>query len=228
MAESKITCKADTIQSHLVSPQMYRRPLVRRGLEETLADLQTDYVDLLLLHWPFPMQPGKPLVWDNETTLAETWRVLEELKREKLVRSIGVSNFDEAQLTDLLSKTLEKPVVNQIEIHPAFVNAKLVKFCKAESIVPVAWGPLDFGKTKMISCLTCVVSIVGLHISPRDRMTSNIDLGVKYEDPQYYSLCGFLDLGRTCVSLRSGTHIPPTHTHTKSISQKKSSGIFGT
>ncbi|XP_043943142.1 aldo-keto reductase family 1 member C23-like protein [Protopterus annectens] len=101
----------------------YLRPeLVRKGLEESLKSLQFDYIDLFIIHWPVPLQPGDDLYPKNESgelydnvDLLATWEALETCKDAGLVKSIGVSNFNARQLGKILNKPglKYKPVCNQ-------------------------------------------------------------------------------------------------------------------
>src|SRR5690606_32589113 len=86
-----------------------------RSLDESLKRLGTDYVDLYLIHWPSPFR-GLYL---------DTWRALIKAKEEGLTRSIGVSNFDVEHLDRIISETGERPVLNQIELHPRFQQRRM-------------------------------------------------------------------------------------------------------
>ncbi|WP_428909417.1 aldo/keto reductase [Niallia sp. Krafla_26] len=108
-----------------------------QGYEETLAafeksrnELGLDYIDLYLIHWPVQ---GKYL---------DTWRAMEKLYQEGKVRAIGVSNFQIHHLQDLIANSKEKPVVNQVELHPLLSQEPLRAFCKEHEIAVEAWSPL--------------------------------------------------------------------------------------
>ena len=101
---------------------------VREALEQTLNDLQLEYIDLYLIHWPVCWKRGTVLVDDLETSIEECWKTMEELKREGKVKSIGVSNFNEKQLETLMKHADIKPAVNQIESHPLLPNDRLINF----------------------------------------------------------------------------------------------------
>ena len=75
-----------------------RRDAVGEAVADTLNDLQTDYLDLLLIHWPLKYKPGTLFARDGAQDFAETWAAMEALVKDGKVRSIGVSNFDAAQL----------------------------------------------------------------------------------------------------------------------------------
>ena len=104
-----------------------------KSVQESLKKLQTDYVDLLLVHWPI------------ERSFFETWRALEELKRAGLAKSIGVSNYQMIHLQYLATKADEMPVVDQIELHPLLTQKPLLKFNHDHRIITQAWSPLGRG-----------------------------------------------------------------------------------
>ncbi|KAF1332850.1 Aldehyde reductase, partial [Globisporangium splendens] len=99
--------------------------------KESIAKLGLGYIDLFLLHAPA-----------DPTTRAETWRALEDLQAEGLLRDIGVSNFGEAHLKKLSKTWKVKPAVNQVELHPWMARPGLVKFCEAQGIILQAYSPL--------------------------------------------------------------------------------------
>ena len=100
--------------------------------EESLARLGLDYLDLHIIHWPNP-SVGK---------YVETWRGLIELRERGLVRSIGVSNFTEPMLEQLIAETGVTPAVNQIELHPYFPQRELIAFHRSIGVQTEAWSPL--------------------------------------------------------------------------------------
>ncbi|XP_026333135.1 aldo-keto reductase AKR2E4-like [Hyposmocoma kahamanoa] len=109
------------------------------ALKESLARLKMDYVDLYLVHWPVSATPsGEDMKIDH----METWRGMEEALKLGLTKSIGVSNFNEEQLTRVVKKATVKPVVNQFEINPTLTQHKFVDLCKSLSVQPVAYTPL--------------------------------------------------------------------------------------
>uniref|UniRef100_F7C012 NADP-dependent oxidoreductase domain-containing protein n=1 Tax=Ornithorhynchus anatinus TaxID=9258 RepID=F7C012_ORNAN len=125
---------------------------VRPALEETLKNLQLDYINLYIIHWPVTLKPGmnlQALQKNNELSfdyvdLCTTWEALEACKDAGLVKSIGVSNFNHKQLEMILTKPglKHKPVCNQVECHPYLNQSKLLEFCKANDIVLVAYSAL--------------------------------------------------------------------------------------
>lgn len=105
-----------------------------KASEESLAKLGLDYVDLYLIHWPI------------EGKTKETWRAFEKLYQDKKVRAIGVCNFHEHHLEELLQYANVKPMVDQVELHPLLTQEPLRRFCEENDIVVEAWSPLGSGK----------------------------------------------------------------------------------
>jgi diketogulonate reductase-like aldo/keto reductase len=108
----------------------------KRALHASLQRLEMEHVDLYLIHWPVPSQDK----------YVETWKALIELKEEGLTRSIGVSNFQPAQLERIIAETGVTPVVNQVELHPYFQQTGLRREHADLGIVTEAWSPLAQGK----------------------------------------------------------------------------------
>lgn len=104
------------------------------AFDESLERLGLDYVDLYLIHWPVP---GK---------YKETWKALEKIYNEGRAKAIGVSNFKQHHLEDLMSEAEIKPMVNQVEYHPRLSQEKLLAFCKEQGIQLEAWRPLLKGE----------------------------------------------------------------------------------
>jgi len=109
----------------------------RRAFEGTLSQLDFDYVDLFLIHWPLPTL--------FEGDYVSTWKVLEEFRRDGRARSIGVSNFQVEHLERLAAESDTVPAVNQIEAHPYLPNDEVRAYGAAHAIVTEAWSPLAQG-----------------------------------------------------------------------------------
>lgn len=126
------------------------------SLDESLANLGLDYVDLYLIHWPMPAH-GK---------FVDSWRALIDLRERGLARSIGVSNFIPEYLTRLAAETGVLPAVNQIEMHPHFAQAELRAFHDERGIVTQSWSPLGSGHAR-ISANPVITEIAGeLGVTP--------------------------------------------------------------
>ncbi|TYK42706.1 aldo/keto reductase [Actinomadura decatromicini] len=106
-----------------------------RACDASLSRLGLDYLDLYLIHWPMP----------GRGTYLETWRALEELKRDGRVRAIGVSNFTVETLGRIIEEADAVPAVNQIELHPYFQQDGLRAFHRDHGIRTEAWAPLGQG-----------------------------------------------------------------------------------
>ncbi len=102
--------------------------------QQSLRELNLDYVDLYLIHWPASSRRG------------ESWRALVELRKEGLCRSIGVSNYMIPHLRELLAESEVVPAVNQVEFHPFLFQKDLLEFCRARGILIEAYSPLTRGQ----------------------------------------------------------------------------------
>lgn len=105
---------------------------VHAEIERSLKKLETDYVDLFLIHFP----------WDNPDEMLETWTILEDYYNRGVFKSIGVSNFEKEHLNLLLEKGNIKPAVNQIKSQVGHWNDELIAYNKNHGIATVAWSPL--------------------------------------------------------------------------------------
>ena len=103
-----------------------------RAFETSLEKLGLEYVDLYLTHWPKP-------------TLAETYKAIERLYEEKLIRVPGVSNHHQHHLEEVFAVANVKPMVNQFECHPSLSQDSLRAFCAQHNIAVTAWAPLGTG-----------------------------------------------------------------------------------
>ncbi len=108
-----------------------------RSFENSLKNLDLEYIDLFLIHWPKN---------NDEQLNIDTWRALEKLYKQGKVKSIGVSNFLKQHLEIILNNCEIVPTVNQIEFHPGLIRKETIEFCKKNNIVLEAWAPLGKGK----------------------------------------------------------------------------------
>ena len=113
-----------------------------KAFDKTLNDLQLDYLDLYLIHWPAIKKQ-----FDNWQQINnDTWRALEELYKSGRVRAIGLSNFLPQHIKPLMKQATVLPMVNQIEYQPGYMQPECVEFCKEHNILVEAWSPLGSGK----------------------------------------------------------------------------------
>ena len=106
------------------------------AIDESLARLNSGYVDLMLIHWPNP-KLGK---------FVETWKALEHALESGKVRGIGVSNFHPEHLEPLLEQAKVVPAINQVELHPGLNQAEVRAFNANHGIATEAWSPLARGQ----------------------------------------------------------------------------------
>ena len=125
----------------------------RRAFDDTLKALESDYVDLFLIHWPLPT------LYDGD--FVSTWNVLEEFARDGRARSIGVSNFQPAHLDKLAAGSSTVPAVNQIEVHPYLVNDAVRAYGQQHGIVTEAWSPIAQGNVLGDPAITAIAEATG-------------------------------------------------------------------
>jgi methylglyoxal/glyoxal reductase len=110
-----------------------REDRVYEAFEESLRQLQMDYVDMYMLHWPIPGH------------YTENWKALERIYKEGRAKAIGVSNFTPRMLDDLYTISEIMPAVNQCECHPRFANEETIKYCQQNGIAFQSFMPLGRG-----------------------------------------------------------------------------------
>ncbi|KAI9171649.1 Glycerol 2-dehydrogenase (NADP(+)) [Paramyrothecium foliicola] len=112
------------------------------ALDKSLESLGMDYVDVYLMHWPWAKTAEHPVLrkWESPTFI-ETWAKMEALVGERC-RAIGVSNFGQKPLEELMAATRIVPAVNQVELHARNPNHKLVAFCQSKGIHVTSWRTL--------------------------------------------------------------------------------------
>jgi 2,5-diketo-D-gluconate reductase A len=130
--------RADVFITSKLNNGFHKPDDARRAFDKTLAALESDYVDLFLIHWPLPT------LYDGD--FVSTWNVLGEFATQGRARSIGVSNFQPAHLDRLAAESDTVPAVNQIEAHPYFTNEEVREYGRDHGIATEAWSPIAQGK----------------------------------------------------------------------------------
>ncbi len=131
------------------------------AFERTLNDLQIDYLDLYLIHWPIAKASRDR--WQEANN--ETWKAFEELYGKGKIKTLGVSNFQPHHLEPLMAFASVKPVVNQIEFHPGWLQEKTVAYCAKENIMIEAWAPFFNAKVLNHPVLTELAGAYGKSVA---------------------------------------------------------------
>ncbi|CAF4682018.1 unnamed protein product, partial [Rotaria sp. Silwood2] len=127
---------------------------VEWALRDSLKKLRLNYVDLYLIHWPVAFKNMSENIWsqnENEKTcyfaengtLTDTWKAMEKLVDLKLTRSIGISNFNQSEIEEILKIARIKPTVHQIELHPYFNQHDMREYCIKHNISIISYYPLS-------------------------------------------------------------------------------------
>lgn len=119
------------------------------AIKKTLEDLQLEYLDLFLIHWPvhqinssiYPAS-GKDYIAFDQLPIDTTWKAMEDLVAKGLTKHIGVSNFSVEKLKYLVQNSEIKPEMNQIELHPYLQQPSMLEYCKQNGILLTAYAPL--------------------------------------------------------------------------------------
>lgn len=127
----------------------HKKGQVLPAIQKTLSDLKLDYVDLYLVHWPiaFKAEVGFPKDREDfytyeEVSIGETWKAMQEVKQQGLAKHIGVSNFNQNKLNEILKIGGQIPEMNQVEMQPYLPQEGLVAFCEEHGILLTAYSPL--------------------------------------------------------------------------------------
>ena len=163
----------------------------KQAFERTLNRLQTDYLDLYLIHWP--RQSEDDTDWKERDL--DTWRAMEELYSEGKIKSIGLSNFLPHHVDNILKCGTIKPMANQLELHPGYLQEAAVAYCREHDILVQAWSPLGRShllthpflqslaeKYKKSTAQLCLKFLLQKHIIPlvkasgMERMKENMDI----------------------------------------------------
>lgn len=138
------------------------QPDAKAGLQKTLEALDTDYLDLYLIHWPvrlvpnetsalLPTNPDGSRSVDRSWDQGETWRQMEELYKSGKVKAIGVANWSIDYLEQLRKTWTIVPAVNQVELHPYLPQHELNEYCKKLGILLEAYSPLGSAGAPLMS-----------------------------------------------------------------------------
>jgi len=237
-AEKAVTREDMFITSKLWNTQ-HEPSCVEPACRLTLKNLGLEYLDLYLIHWPIEFKntgTGENFPKDNEgnmlygyTRLEDTWAAMEKLVEKRLVRQIGLSNFNIPQIERMLKAATVPPSVLQIECHPYLNQKKLIRFCKANHIVVTAYCPLgsparpwasaddpyilkdpklaeiakEYGKTTAHICIRFQVDrgivVIPKSVTP-ERISANLDVfDFKLKDEHMRYLESFEKGWRACL-----------------------------
>ena len=181
----------------------------KKSFEESLEKLDMDYVDLLLIHWPRPDAES-----DWKQLDIETWKAFEEIYKEGKAKAIGVSNFLNHHMQNILDNCEVVPMVNQIEFHPGYIQKDIVDFDKERGIVVEAWSPLGrervfkdellnelaekYGKSVAQICLAFALQM-GVVPLPKsssvERMKQNMDIDFELEEEDFEKIVNMEEMG---------------------------------
>ncbi len=127
----------------------HRKEHVKPALRQTLRDLQLDYLDLYLIHWPVALKHGTTFPQSSadfislvEVPLSETWSALEACAEDGLVRHLGVSNFNSEKIEAVKKNARIQPEMNQVELHPLLPQGELLAYCEQHGMHVTAYSPL--------------------------------------------------------------------------------------
>src|SRR5699024_4439026 len=131
----------------------HKKEDVLPALKQSLKDLQLDYLDLYLVHWPVAFQPGVENFPEDDSgylslekaPLIDTWEAMLEAKKQGLVKHVGVSNFSPKKIDRLIEQSGKKPEMLQVEMHPYLPQENLKTYCEEKGIPMTAYSPLGSG-----------------------------------------------------------------------------------
>merc|ERR1719469_204271 len=160
-------------------------PIGRRAIDlvkdGSLSELGVEYLDLVLIHWPCTNTYENRSSWTSGCTSEmkeerlETWKALMELQQNGTIRAIGVSNFDDQQVAELLRANLPAPAVNQVEWHLGYHNESLNEIMRSWNVTLASWGSLVY---------------------------SDVAAGVSLNDPRLHDLATKYNISAAQLSLR--------------------------
>uniref|UniRef100_A0A5B7ASE4 Putative galacturonic acid reductase n=1 Tax=Davidia involucrata TaxID=16924 RepID=A0A5B7ASE4_DAVIN len=162
------------------------RDLVVPSIKISLKNLQLDYVDLYLIHWPLKLtqqvhQTPVPKEYVQPMDIKSVWEGMEECQELGLAKAIGVSNFSCKKLEELLSIAKIPPVINQVEMNPLWQQKQLVEFCNAKGILVTAYSPLGANGTKWGDNRIVECDVLEEIAKARGKTTAQVSLRWVYE-----------------------------------------------
>jgi alcohol dehydrogenase (NADP+) len=146
----------------------HRPERVQAAFEASRTRLQSDYIDLYLIHTPFAFQPGDNqdprdangnVIYDDGITLMDTWRAMETLVAGGKCKAIGLSDVSPEQLREVFRLAKIKPAVVQVESHPYLPQTEMLEFCKSNGLVMLAFAPLGHGIKPGVLELPAIIAI---------------------------------------------------------------------
>lgn len=144
---------------HWITERGYDKTV--RTIDASLENLGVDYLDLYLIHWPCVEKVSA----DWKEINYSTWRGFEDAYKAGKIRSIGISNFDVKHMEALCDMAEIKPMVNQLEYHPGYIQKENVEWCKKNNILVEAWSPLGCGKVLGDERLNAIASRYGKSVA---------------------------------------------------------------
>ncbi|KZV83737.1 Aldo/keto reductase [Exidia glandulosa HHB12029] len=117
---------------------------VQEAFDKSLKELNVEYIDLYLVHWPQAEVNGKIVQPDEYPTIVDTWKQMENLLPTGKCKAIGVSNFDIKKIQRLIDECSVVPAANQIELHPCLPQTDLVAYCRSKGVLVTAYSSLEF------------------------------------------------------------------------------------
>lgn len=160
--------RSDIFITTKLSPSDHGDPKkIEQSVQRSLKALDTTYIDLYLIHWPGVSRTPESSI-NNPSLRAKTWDKLIELKKQGLIRSIGVSNYTIKHLEELLQNCKDtSPAVNQVELHPHYRQKELIKYCNEKGIHVQAYSSLGTSSSTNLLKDPIVVKVASqLNVSP--------------------------------------------------------------
>lgn len=141
--------RSDIFLISKIPPWMQGTEKAKEAIDQILKELQTDYIDLMMIHWPYVEGLEKVESKHAEIRL-QTWKVMEEAKDQGKIKDLAMSNFTIEHMEHLFQHCKHKPVLNQLEIHPLYFDEKTIEFCRKHNILVQAYASLGKGRTNLL------------------------------------------------------------------------------